>query len=316
MRRFCCLAILLTACASEPAPEAVVPLEPPPPGDGFQVQMSAVAPPNTEIWKCSVYPAPIEGLTAVSWVEFQSTPGLHHLTLSAPKLTGRGDIAYGEYDCEDIYADLDFMENATMFFGSQGGAAYETLVLPDGIAATFPASLDIVHEIHFVNVTDEPVDVYSRINAWTMDMDDVDDGIWGGSVRDEHINLPALSQHTEWSRCEFNRDVEVHFLASHTHELGIEFTIAPWDGTETGEIFYRNDDWHSAQITQYDPPLVVPAGQGFEWACTWDNPRDEGITYGLTATDEMCNLAVVHTPFDVSAQCEVVETSDGVLWAP
>jgi hypothetical protein len=30
----------------------------------------------------------------------------------------------------------------------------------------------------------------------------------------------------------------------------------------------------------------------------------------------MCNLAVVHTLCDLSAQCEVVETSDGVLWSP
>ena len=39
-----------------------------------------------------------------------------------------------------------------------------------------------------------------------------------------------------------------------------------------------------------------------------------GITYGLTAEDEMCNLAIVHTPFDPTASCVVVETSDGVLW--
>jgi hypothetical protein len=40
------------------------------------------------------------------------------------------------------------------------------------------------------------------------------------------------------------------------------------------------------------------------------------VNYGLTSTDEMCNLAIVHTPFNMSALCEVVETSDGVLWSP
>lgn len=29
----------------------------------------------------------------------------------------------------------------------------------------------------------------------------------------------------------------------------------------------------------------------------------------------MCNLAVVHAPFDLSAQCVVVESSDGNLWS-
>ena len=60
----------------------------------------------------------------------------------------------------------------------------------------------------------------------------------------------------------------------------------------------------------------MPAGQGFEWSCTWENQSELDLTYGLTAADEMCNLAMVHTPFDMGALCEVVETSDGVLWAP
>ena len=148
------------------------------------------------------------------------------------------------------------------------------------------------------------------------DDDEVEEGIWGGSVRDEHINLPAGEETTEWSRCVMNEDVEVLFLASHTHELGIEFNIAPFDGETVGDVFYTNDDWHSPKIVQYDPPLVVPAGQGLEWSCTWNNTQDHEVNYGPDSTDEMCNLAIVHTPFSVTAQCEVVETSDGVLWEP
>ena len=135
-------------------------------------------------------------------------------------------------------------------------------------------------------------------------------------MRDEHIEIPAEAEHTEWSRCVMNQDVEVLFLASHTHSLGIEFTIAPFDGERVGEVFYRNTDWHVPQIEQYDPPRIVPKGQGFEWTCTWRNPAPRTVQYGLDAADEMCNLAVVHTPFSLSARCEVTETSDGVLWAP
>ena len=82
-----------------------------------------------------------------------------------------------------------------------------------------------------------------------------------------------------------------------------------------GEVFYRNTDLHDPMIVQYDPPMQLPAGQGFEYTCTWDNPRDEPVEYGTSALNEMCNLALVHTPFSMSAECEVVETSDGVLWS-
>ena len=105
-------------------------------------------------------------------------------------------------------------------------------------------------------------------------------------------------------------------MASHTHGLGQEFTVAPFDGATVGDVFYVNDDLHEPKIVQYEEPLGVPAGQGFEWSCTWSNPNDFPVEYGTTTADEMCTLAVVHTPFAPSAQCEVVEPSDGVLWVP
>jgi hypothetical protein len=66
-------------------------------------------------------------------------------------------------------------------------------------------------------------------------------------------------------------------------------------------------------IEQYNPGRVVPAGQGFEFACTWENTDDTEVNYGLASLDEMCNMAIVFTPFSTTAACEVVETSDGVI---
>ena len=111
-------------------------------------------------------------------------------------------------------------------------------------------------------------------------------------------------------------DVDVIFAASHMHGRGVEFTIRQFDGTETSEIFYSNDDWHVPKIVQYDPPMQVKAGEGFEWACTWTNEDAEEVNYGLKSSDEMCNFAYVFTPLLMDATCAVVETSDGVLWSP
>jgi hypothetical protein len=111
-----------------------------------------------------------------------------------------------------------------------------------------------------------------------------------------------------------NEPVDVLFLASHTHAKGVEFTIAPFDGTNTGEVMYTNLDWHDPKIVQYETPLSVPAGQGFEFACTWTNSGDQTVEYGFSSEDEMCNMAIVFTPGSTTAACEVVETSDGVLW--
>ena len=282
-------------------------------GEGFQIALEAVAPAHEETGVCDVYAMPNAEFANVSRVEVEQTEGTHHLTLSTLGLTGGGTLEHGRYDCTDLYGDSSLMEDQIMFYGNQGNATDEML-LPTGVAAMIPPGLDVIHEMHYVNTSDEPVDLYSRINAWTIPSDEVESGIWGGSVRDENINIPPMAEHTEWSRCVFNEDVEVIFLASHTHALGTEFTIRPFDGETTGDIIYTNTDWHVPLITQFEPSIVVPAGEGFEWSCTWNNPTSDMVTYGLNASDEMCNLAIVHTPFSTSAQCEVVETSDGVLW--
>lgn len=315
MKRVLPLLLLLTACQpEEPAAEIPV-LEPPPAGDGVQFAMTGVTVgPYEESWMCSVYPIPADETLNVNWTHHLQNEGMHHMTLSAPGL-GRSGIPYGTVPCEDLYADTELMAETAIIYGSQGTADAE-MHLPDGVVAALPPTLDIIHEMHYVNPTDKPVELYSYINAYTIPESQVVDAIWGGSVRDEYIVIPPVSSHTEWSRCVFNRDVEVIFLSSHTHGLGVEFTIAPFDGVETGPVIYTNTDWHDPAIVQYDPPLVVPQGQGFEWTCTWENDSEDEIHYGLNSTDEMCNLAVVHTPFDISAHCEVVETSDGVLWSP
>jgi len=321
MSRLLCLlaaVLLFPACAPEPEPESpdpVVPLEPPPADLGFQLSMYATAPAGTEVWVCAVYDLPTTDLAAVNWVEYQQNPGTHHMTLSTLGLAPNETIEPGQYDCQDLYGDSSLMQDQIMFFGAQG-TDEDTMHLPEGTAANFPAGLRIIHEVHYVNVTAEPIELYSRVNAWTIPQSVVQEQIWGGQVRDETIEIPAGETKTEWTRCVMNRDVEVLFLASHTHALGIEFTIAPFDGTETGEVFYSNTDWHDPKIIQYDPPMVIPAGTGFEYACTWRNNTDADVLYGLESTDEMCNLAIVHTPFDITARCEVVETSDGVLWQP
>jgi hypothetical protein len=323
MRKLWWVSFVVMAGCSEPVdsvgetPEAGAVLQAPPLGQGFQLDMGVhEAPPYEESWICEVYEIPISQVENVNWVEYEQPHGTHHMTLSTTGLFSGGmDVAPGTYDCADLYNDSSLMQDQIMFFGNQGDAQGE-IHLPDGVAAPLPSNIKIIHEMHYVNTTDQPVELFSRVNAWTIPPNQVTDGIWGGQIRDERIEIPANSTHSEWSRCVMNEDVDIHFLASHMHELGVEFTIARFDGETTGDVFYTNTDWHDPMIVQYEIPISVPAGSGFEWSCTWDNPSDESVSYGPTSKDEMCNLAIVHTPLSMTALCEVVETSDGVLWGP
>ena len=296
--------------------EELEPLTPPDPEDGFQFSFTTSVEPYTEIWKCAVYPAPYEQMAPVNWIEYQVTPGLHHMTIATPSLI-TSMLEPGIYDCQSLLEEtMGPDSNYTMAFGLGAGDPVGEMHLPEGVAAQLPPGIDIIHEIHYVNTTDQPKEISTYVNAYTIDVGDVESGLWGGQVRDENILVPANGSATEWSRCVMNRDVEVIFLASHTHELGRKFTIKHFDGTDVGETIFENTNWHDPKITQYDPPLIIPAGTGFEWTCEFSNSKDQDVIYGTSASDEMCNMTIVHTPQDFSAWCDIVETSDGVIWTP
>lgn len=310
------MTLFLLGCAvpavGDSADSSLPTLAPPAQGEGFQAAMTATAEPYSEAWWCAVYDLDTTTASAVNRVEYLQNEGTHHMTLSTTVLSD-SPLEPGMHACDTLYSDTDLMESAVMMFGNQG-AGEGSLQLPEGVAALVPAGIQVVHEVHYVNATDAPVELYSYLNAYTIPEAEVTDTIWGGQVRDETIEIPAASTSTEWTRCVMNEDVEVHFLGSHSHALATAFRVATFDGTSTGEVFYENHDWHDPLITQYNPPLVVPAGTGFEYACDYRNDSDAPVSYGYTADDEMCNLTIVFTPGSVTAECKVVETSDGVLW--
>lgn len=306
--------LLCNACSAEetsPETNETRTLTPPEEGEGIQFSFEHTVPPGEEVWICKVYPIPTDDFSYINNVTSISNPGMHHMTLSTMGFTGP-KFEYGVHDCADIL--LETMSDQIMIFGNQGGAT--DLVLPEGIAATIPPGIDMIHELHYVNTTEEPVDIYSYINGYNIPQDEVTDGIWGSQIRDENLSVPEGEEVTEWTRCVMNEPVDILFLGSHTHSMGVEFTVARFDGENTSEVFYTNTDWHDPKIEQFAEPLHLEAGEGFEFHCTWRNTSEKDIAYGLTAEDEMCNLTIVHTPYSTSARCEVVESSDGVLWAP
>ncbi|UJR86221.1 hypothetical protein [Sandaracinus amylolyticus] len=310
-------ALLLAACESEPPPTMMEPpspgdlaLAPPDPAEGFQMALDAVAQPGEELWLCQVGTAPGHG--AVGHVVSRQPEAVHHMDIMVLTLTGLR-IPDGVYDCADLYADHpELMESGIFLYAAQH--AEQEIVLPEGTAAVLPPRLSVMHEIHFINTGTEPVDVWSRVNAYTVPSDSVEERIWGFTVRDAHLNVPPRATHTEWTRCVMNRDVDVIFLSSHTHELGQRVEIRTFDGTNVAEEpVYVNTDWHAPLLLQLETPLHVAAGSGFEFRCEYSNPNAEMVNWGFRAADEMCQMAMVFTPQDLTADCEVVETSDGVI---
>ncbi|MEL6177860.1 MAG: hypothetical protein AAFS10_02855, partial [Myxococcota bacterium] len=201
-------------------------------------------------------------------------------------------------------------QDGLFIFASQ--EPQDELILPPGTAAVLPGRLQIMVEVHYVNPTPRDVEVWSRVNAYTMPMNDVEKQIWGSAARDVDINVPAgVDDWVEWTRCVLTRDIEMILISSHSHELSQQVDIYTFDGTDRGELIYTDNDWHAPKLLFFDEPVPVPAGTGFEWRCFYKNPKDHEVNWGFSAEDEMCQIAIVHTPFDPAALCEVVDSGAG-----
>lgn len=289
-------------------------LPPPPLEEGFQMGIDTVAPAGGEIWKCAVADLPTPGgaFTPVNRVHALQSPGVHHMDVMALGLLQGVVIEPGMYDCDALYETYpEMMEEGIFIFATQNEE--EVLELPEGVAANLPGGLRVMVEIHYVNPTPAEVPVWSRINAYTIAAEDVVDSIWGSAVRDVDIDLaPGIDEWVEWTRCVLNRDVEMILLSSHTHELAERIEIFRFDGERTGELLYVNTDWHAPELMRIEPPMPIATGTGFEFRCHYRNPTDRTVNWGFTAEDEMCQMAFVHTPFNLAAACEVVESGAGV----
>jgi len=312
MRLLAVAPLLLVACASEgPAgPDPDDPLPPPADGEGFQVAMTTTVPASTEVWQCVVSEVPIDGFIKVNHVESVQSEGVHHMDLTAIEFAGV-DLDPGTYDCNQVYADHpELMENGLILYAAQ--QPVQEITLPAHTVASLPGHIKVMQELHYVNATSAPVEAFSKVNAYRY-TDTVEQSIWGSAVRDTELTVPP-GDSVEWTRCVMNDDVDVLFLSSHTHQLGRRVDVRAFDGEAVGDVLYSNQDWHTPQLLSFGAaPLHVPAGTGFEFACHFSNPTGEIVHWGFSASDEMCQIALVYTPGEASRKCEVVATSDGLL---
>jgi len=302
--------VVMVACGTNaPAIDPNDPLPPPPADRGIQVSLERVVQPGEEVWMCRVFDLPSKRFYPVNHVESVQNESMHHMDLIATALA-TSDLEPGDYDCKDVYERYpNLMEDGIIVYASQ--QQQQSIELPPGTVANLLPHMRMMHEIHFVNPTDEPITAFSKINAYEY-KGDVEMEIWGGAVRDLAIDIPGnTDSHVEWTRCVMNKDVDVLFLSTHTHALANETVVRRFDGPSAapGEVLYTNTDWHAPMLEDFTTaPLHIPAGSGFEFECHYENHSGEPVHWGFTAAEEMCQIALVYTPGEATRHCDIVES--------
>ena len=131
----------------------------------------------------------------------------------------------------------------------------------------------------------------------------------GGALfaQDRAVLVPP-GRTTVASRCALTgqgtgaRDLTIMALTGHYHYRGVEFQVyrVNTDGS-LGELLYEHQGYEDPPFKQYPArkPLVLRAGEGIEWRCTYENPGPETYEFGPnTLKNEHCNLFGFYYPAD------------------
>jgi hypothetical protein len=157
---------------------------------------------------------------------------------------------------------------------------------PAGVALRLPANAVLDLNSHYVNRTDAELSGEIYTNLHTVDASQVQHEAFSLNLSNTNINLPAKTRTTLTRSFTMSQKVNVILLTSHMHEHGEKFVIRVVGGVRN-EVVYETNSWNHPDITTFDTPIVVNAGESIRSEITYNNTTDKAISFGLTSQDEM-----------------------------
>lgn len=309
------------------------------PDNGYQVKsMAHVVAPGEESEKCDVVRIDPKNGESMVWLNgFESNTSLHshHMNVLVGQFSygefvfgpGKSEALLGkklgQYDCDEL-GDVMATQGAQTIYPSQRSSQAATF--PPGIGLPLPLPLVVIMAHHFINTTDKPVLVNAAFNLRRAESDSIQAGVslfWG----EKQVEVPGSSRKLVAHTCAVQRDVNLMAVSSHTHARAHCFTSNLYRG-ETKSIepkpFFVNDDWESPPILFFDQEkwtgnksIPMKAGDGFHFACLYENKDNHVVKTGPKATDEMCIFVGLGypatTPVDKIKEVFAHPTLDGLV---
>jgi hypothetical protein len=286
-------------------------LDPPPAGQGFQLQSDDTSvPQGTEEQDCYFFEvgavAKAAGMDPAApldlhRVQIAQRPGSHHMNLfrvrTVVKLgpaTGRvqkGTNGVGECFKSSNWADWPLVANS-----QKDGQVDWTY--PEGVANVIQPGEWLMLQTHYVNASTQktPEDVgHVSINLWTMPAADVKAELGTLFATDQSIRVcRGNPTPTFTASCQIDSPRPVHIIGAngHFHSRGTQFDMYLWDGKSLGppraaSKFYESDTWDDPPMP-HSPGLdvTVPAFGGVLYTCSYQWVAPDAASGGCGALDQ------------------------------
>jgi len=264
--------------AQDPAPVPTEGLAAPPEGAGIQLELGRTVPSGQETHFCRHYVLPEGADFEVSRLEHTYSPGTHHLIAYRTSLTA-AEVTPDVFECGDIPGAFVY---STQF--ATGESSY-----PPGVGMRFKSGEVIRLESHFVNTTDGDLDGSLRMNLWFAKTPLTTEA---GSffLYDRDIVIPPRGAFTARMHCEIPEDIQVLFLAPHTHARGVALRAWITGGDlESPQDLVTSAGYGDLETRTFADPIAIKAGQAIDFECDYQNESAETVVEGPSKGDnEMC----------------------------
>lgn len=286
------------------APEVTPDLEPPPPGEGFQIDLGRLTvDAGVEALHCLRVPIPEQYAGAHAYATgFASrfSRSTHHFFVAYNAIAS-GDEAGPCYGDDPLLTDADGFEMAqeqsethadldgAKFLSGAGEGAYETF-LPEGYGMLLENGDGLlVTNWHILNTTPQPANVFGIMNVYATPQAAVTHPVRVLNCLLRDVTVEPESERSVSATCTVPFDLDLVVLGSHAHKYLQRFEARLFDGSNThDEPFYVSTDWDSPKLDVLEQPMSLTAGQGITFTCHYRNPTDQLVSYGGGELGEMC----------------------------
>lgn len=297
-----CSGLALAGCPSGDDDDAPSDVELPLPETGFQLTTGVIqVPAASEIQDCYYYRVP--ETTYVNKFEIAQNQGTHHLNMfrvtTPDSPYDDGDVQRGCWD------SLPFQDWGLLLNSQISGNAAEDGVewqLPEGVAVKLEEGELVMIQSHYVNGdTQSTANNHGKVVVNFNGIAEADVTAEVGSMfaNNRNLNVPSGGEATYTSLCRLDEEIHLIAVSGHFHSRGRSFTVDVADDQgEPVENIYSSGNWDDPPFTTFtDDPVVIPAGGGLSYSCSFQNDEPYDIVFGPHVEyEEHCNLFAFYYP--------------------
>ena len=267
--------------------------------------------PGEEDTRCIKKRLPTDAPVRIGQIVNELGDASHHMIVY--RLAGDEEEVLEPEPCQPFVDVLDPSQGAPLAVTQK---ADEIIQLPAGVAFSLEAEQMIRIELHFVNASDEPIELSASSTFVEVPDDEFEheaDFLFVGNPdisieptedppNDVATTLPTpfLPLPPELA------GINIFAVTGHEHQWGTGVSASITTGEEDeGTVIYAPEDfqWDEPETFYHDPPMTMPEGGGFRFSCSWKNFSDETVGFGESVDDEMCFFWAYYYPSQGAQIC-------------